>query len=208
MRKSVRVLLLAWIFCALSLPVARAESLKQREEHLVPSLSFLPSLEYPKSERSVATRISLIYGRHKDVLGLDLGLVGNTSNRLFMGFAVSGIFNANGGTAVVLGGQIAGITNVNSGNTYVFGLQLAGGVNVNEGQGIVVGAQVAAFANISPQLKILGVQAGIYNRADSVFGFQIGLVNVANSLHGIQVGLLNINRAGPIEYFPVVNMGI
>ena len=68
---------------------------------------------------------------------------------------------------------------------------------------------------------LLGLQAGLWNEANSMRGAQVGLVNVSgeteglqvgivnrsDTMHGYQFGLVNIIRAAELQFCPVVNIG-
>lgn len=171
------------------------------------SLGVIPPVQFPSSEYSITGfRLSLLYGHHRDLYGLDLGLLGNITDQAFTGVAISGLFNVTKGNTTAIGLQLAGVTNVNTNKTKVIGLQLAGGVNYNGAESSVVGLQIAPV-NISSFTSIYGAQIGIYNTAQDVYGVQIGLVNIAKSLHGIQIGLANINQTGLFYVAPILNVG-
>ena len=68
---------------------------------------------------------------------------------------------------------------------------------------------------------LLGLQAGLWNEANSMRGAQVGLVNVcgeteglqvgiinrSDTMHGYQFGLVNIIRAAELQFCPIVNIG-
>jgi hypothetical protein len=171
------------------------------------SVAIVPPVQFPSNEYSVTgVRASLIYGHHRDLYGLDLGLAGNITDQTFTGIGISGLFNATNGTTTILGLQLAGITNINTNKTSVYGLQAALGMNYNPASSKVVGVQLAAV-NQSAFTDIYGLQVGIYNRAKVVYGFQIGVVNITDNLHGIQIGLINFHHQGLINVSPIINVG-
>jgi hypothetical protein len=172
------------------------------------SVAIVPPVQFPPGDFSVTgVRASVLWGKHRDVYGLDVGLLGNITEQTFTGVAVSGIFNNTRGVTNILGLQFAGITNINTNKTSVYGLQAALGANYNAAAANVVGIQLALLANVAPFTDIYGLQIGLYNRAKEVYGFQIGLVNVADNLHGIQIGLANFNNKGPFAISPILNVG-
>lgn len=172
------------------------------------SVSILPPVQFPPSDFSITgARASLLWGNHRDVYGVDLGLIGNITAQDFVGVGVSGIFNATHGTTTILGLQAAGAANINTNKTRVYGVQIALGVNSNSAESRLVGLQLAALANLADHTNIYGVQIGLYNRAQAVYGLQIGLVNVATSLHGVQIGLMNFNHTGLFSVAPILNIG-
>lgn len=171
------------------------------------SVAIVPPVQFPSNEYSVTgLRASLGYGHHRDLYGVDLGLVGNITDQSFTGVGVSGIFNTTYGTTNILGLQLAGITNINTNKTSVYGLQAALGMNYNTATSKVVGLQLAAV-NQSAFTDIYGLQVGIYNKAKVVYGLQIGVVNVTDNLHGIQIGLINFHHQGMINVSPIINIG-
>lgn len=176
-------------------------------ESYIPGFSLFPPFQVPKENKPTISRVSIFYGKHDVVFWTDVGLIGNITNKEFIGAAFSGVFNyTKGKTYSPL--QLAGLTNINLGETYIFGAQVALGLNSNSGKGAVGGLQIAALGNIAPLSKVYGAQVGLYNLAESVYGFQIGLINRTKSLHGLQIGLINLNASGPLKFFPVLNIGI
>jgi hypothetical protein len=172
------------------------------------SVNIVPPVQFPSNEFSVTgLRVSALWGSHRDLFGIDVGLIGNVTETRFVGLAVAGGFNATHGETTVLGAQLAGVANVNTNKTRVYGAQLALGFNANEAEDAVVGIQAALLANQSPFTSLYGIQLGLYNRAGDVYGVQFGLVNVATSLHGIQIGLLNFNQKGLFPVSPLLNVG-
>jgi hypothetical protein len=170
-------------------------------------VSIIPPVQFPGEEFTITgARLSLLWGHHRDVYGLDFGVLGNVSEVSFTGLALSGVFNLTHGTTHVIGLQAAGVANVNTQKTSVYGVQLALGVNANTAESTITGVQFAAV-NLSDHTDIRGLQVGIYNTALNVYGLQIGLVNVAASLHGIQIGLVNFNHTGPFVVSPILNVG-
>ncbi len=171
------------------------------------SLSILPPVQFPADDFSITgARLSVIWGKHRDIYGLDLGLVGNITEQDFVGIGVSGIFNWTKGTTTALGLQAAGITNVNTNKTAIYGLQIAGVLNYMTAASSVTGLELA-LVNIVPNTNIYGLQVGLYNQAQEVYGFQIGIVNEAKSLHGLQIGVLNFNHTGIFSVSPFLNIG-
>lgn len=82
------------------------------------------------------------------------------------------------------------------------------------------GFQVGLYNSVSSG-ELFGIQAGLWNEANSLRGVQVGLVNVsgttegfqiglinrAETMHGYQVGLINVIRDAEIQFFPLVNIG-
>lgn len=200
MKKSSSSLLVVLMLLMFSLKVARAD------DYIGPGVALIPEIQAPEPDHEVTSRFSWIYGRNKGVYGLDIGLVGNITDKFFLGTALTLGFNATRAKAVIVGFQFAGLANWNAGNTYVNGFQASLGVNYNKGDGYVAGVQLAPV-NIAPKTNIVGLQAGLFNRSEKVYGFQIGIYNETESLYGVQLGLLNVHRKGMIKYFPILNIG-
>lgn len=172
------------------------------------SVSAVPPVQFPPGDYSVTgLRASALFGKHRNVYGIDLGLLGNVTEQEFTGLALSGIFNLTKGATRAIGLQAAGITNINTGKAKVYGAQLALGMNVNTAESAVNGLQFALLGNLSEFTTIRGFQVGLYNRAQTVYGFQIGLVNVTQNLKGLQIGLLNFNHTGLFYVSPILNFG-
>lgn len=170
-------------------------------------VSILPPVQFPPKDFTITgARVSLLWGSHRDVYGVDLGVLGNYTAQDFTGIALSGLMNKTEGTTNAIGLQAAGISNWNNNKTSVYGLQIAGVLNKNKATSSVAGLQIA-LVNLSEQTAIYGAQLGVYNKARVVYGFQIGLVNDTTNLHGIQIGLVNFNRQGLFVVSPIINMG-
>ncbi len=171
------------------------------------SVGIVPPIQFPTSDFSVTgVRASVLWGRHRDMYGIDVGLLGNVTEQEFVGIALSGGFNYTSGNTTAIGGQISGLGNFNTNKTDVYGVQAAGLLNKNDAASSVNGLQIAV-ANLAPHTVVRGVQAGIYNRALAVYGFQIGLVNRADNLHGLQIGLINFHHKGTFAVSPFLNFG-
>lgn len=172
------------------------------------SVSIVPPIQFPPGDFNVTgVRASALWGKHRSVYGIDVGLLGNFTEQTFTGVAVAGGFNKTGGNTTITGFQIAGGANINTNKTTVVGVQAALGMNYNTAAATVSGLQLALLANISPFTDIYGFQVGLYNKAKEVYGVQLGLVNVADNLHGIQIGLVNFNAKGPFAISPILNVG-
>lgn len=170
------------------------------------SVAIVPPLQFPPSDFSVTgVRVSAIYGRHRDIYGFDLGLIGNVTDQEFVGFGIAGGFNVTtGNTTAIL--QVAGLVNYNTNKTDIYGVSFAGLLNQFEGASSVTGLQFAAVNNV-PHTVVRGFQVGVYNRALAVYGFQIGLVNRVDNLYGLQIGLANFHHKGTFVVSPILNFG-
>jgi hypothetical protein len=171
------------------------------------SVGIFPPVQFPPSDFGVTgVRASLLWGNHRDMYGLDFGLLGNVTQQDFVGVGLSGVFNLTRGTTRAIGLQAAGITNMNFNKTYIYGVQVAALLNYNEAESVVSGLQLS-LVNISKFTNIYGVQFGLYNQAQDVYGLQIGVVNIAKNLHGLQIGLINFNSQGIFAVSPILNVG-
>ncbi|MES2768757.1 MAG: hypothetical protein V4596_06385 [Bdellovibrionota bacterium] len=171
------------------------------------AVGIVPPVQFPTKDFSITgLRFSALWGSHRDVYGIDLGVIGNITAQDFTGIALSGGFNKTDGTVTAIGTQFAGIANWNNNKTSVYGLQFAGIVNMNKATSKVVGLDLA-LVNLTEQTAIYGVQAGIYNKARVVYGLQLGLINEATDLHGIQIGLVNFHHKGLFVVSPIINIG-
>ncbi len=172
------------------------------------SVAIIPPVQFPSSEYSVSgLRASVLWGDHRDVYGLDLGLIGNMTEQRFVGIGISGIFNLTKGDTTIILAQIAGLANLNVQKTNVYGIQAAIGINKNDAESKLVGIGVA-LSNLSPSMDIYGLQVGVYNVSRSVYGLQLGLINQTTNLHGLQIGLLNFALNGdPFKVSPILNFG-
>lgn len=170
------------------------------------SVSVAYPVQFPPSDFNITgVRASLLFGKHRDVYGLDLGVLGNITDQDFVGIGISGLFNVtHGQTSALL--QLAGITNINTNKVNIYGAQISALMNMNDAETSIVGLQFA-LANLSPHTTINGFQIGLYNSAYNVRGFQIGLLNFTENLHGMQIGLLNFNHTGLFVVSPVINIG-
>ena len=172
------------------------------------SVGILDPVQFPQEKYSVAgLRFSVLWGNHRDMYGLDFGLLGNRTQQRFVGSAISGVFNLTEGDTTIVGVQLAGLANVNTNKLWVYGVQAALGVNYNEGEAHMTGVQLAPLANLSSHTTVYGAQIGLYNVAREVYGFQIGLVNRTQTLHGIQIGLVNFHHTGLFYVSPILNVG-
>ncbi len=170
------------------------------------SIGLAPPVMFPPRNFTITgLRMSVLWGSHQYMYGLDLGGIGNITKYDFNGIAVSGIFNRTEGVTNIYGLQAAGILNSNMQKLKLVGLQVAT-VNSNIAASTITGFQLALL-NLGTYTKIYGIQAGIYNRADEVYGFQIGLINVVTTLHGMQIGFINFYTTGTFIVCPFLNFG-
>jgi len=101
---------------------------------------------------------------------------------------------------------------------YYQGLQI--NVLRNDVKDDLAGFQVGCYNTVGGG-QFLGLQAGLWNEANSMCGaqvglinlsgetegFQIGLINRSETMHGYQVGLINVIRDAELQFCPIVNIG-
>ena len=160
-------------------------------------ISIVEEAQFPSAETDLmGFRLCLLYGRHANVSGLDIGVFGCVADGCLFGLQTSGILNSVGSANGAL--QIAGIANNCLEDFY--GVQLSGIANKSDGS--VYGGQLSTF-NIAKEIG--GTQIGVYNKADKVIGVQIGVINWATDMQGVQLGVLNIIKNGACPYLPILN---
>ena len=161
-------------------------------------ISIAEEVQFPSAETDImGFRLCLLYGRHANVSGLDIGVFGCVADGCLFGLQTSGILNSVGSANGAL--QIAGIASNCLEDFY--GAQIAGIANKTDGS--VYGGQIGTF-NIAKEMG--GTQIGVYNKADKAFGVQIGVINWATDMQGIQLGVLNVIKNGPCPYMTILNM--
>lgn len=162
------------------------------------AFSVVPGQSVPAEDWAVAGfRFNLFAGRHREMGGLDIGLLGNEVDGALAGVEIAGIWNRTGRGAAAV--QAAGIANLCERD--FTGMQAAGAFNWTGRT--LTGVQVA-FVNRAEVLA--GLQVGAYNRIDNGSGVQIGLLNMARELEGLQIGLFNVNENSSVPYLPLVNL--
>ena len=153
--------------------------------------------QFPNADSDImGFRLCLLYGRHANVSGLDIGVFGCAVDGCLFGLQTSVILNSVGSANGAL--QIGGIANNCLEDFY--GVQLSG--IANKADGSVYGGQLSTF-NIAKEVG--GTQIGVYNKADTLLGVQIGVINWATDMQGIQLGVLNVIKNGPCPYLPILN---
>ena len=94
------------------------------------SISIVSPIQFPSQDFTVTgARLSVLWGTHRDIYGLDLGVIGNITKENFVGMGISGIFNLTEGKTTILGLQAAGLANVNTKEAKIIGLQIALALN-------------------------------------------------------------------------------
>ena len=169
----------------------------QRQVPLPFGISIAEGAQFPDAQTDImGFRLCLLYGRHANVSGLDIGVFGCVADGCLFGLQTSGILNSVGSANGAL--QIAGIANNCLEDFY--GAQISGIANKTDGS--VYGGQIGTF-NIAKEIG--GTQIGVYNKADKAFGVQICVINWATDMQGIQLGVLNVIKNGPCPYLTVIN---
>ena len=82
------------------------------------------------------------------------------------------------------------------------GFQL--GLYNSVGGGQLLGLQAGLFNEAN---TMRGAQVGLVNLGGEVQGFQIGLINRTETMVGYQIGLINVIRDAELQFFPIVNIG-
>ena len=159
--------------------------------------ALVPSVQTPDKDADVALmRASLVCGRHKNVYGLDFGVIGNITDEEMLGCGIAFVFNWSGNSRSAF--QFAGV--LNRSDRDFKGMQTA--LVVNDVERDFVGLQIA-LANLTDGLS--GMQFGGFNKARTGTGFQLGAVNVAEQFTGVQIGILNLNLDSPVPLAPIFN---
>ena len=151
------------------------------------AVSLFDPIQFPSSSKSISgVRANFIYGNHRDLTGIDFGLVANQLQGDLKGVQF-GLYNGVRGNAG--------------------GVQLGALNHIGRD---AVAYQFGAINFVDRHNR--GAQLGVYNQALSIKGVQFGVINVARSLDGVQIGALNFNftsrssfpTTGP-AFLPVFN---
>ena len=194
MKKRIKVLTVVSA-CLLSVH-CMADAVK-RQAPVPFGASIAEEAQFPNADSDImGFRLCLLYGRHANVSGLDIGVFGCAVDGCLFGLQTSVILNSVGSANGAL--QIGGIANNCIEDFY--GVQLSGIANKVDGS--VYGGQLSTF-NIAQEVG--GTQIGVYNKADKVIGVQIGVINWATDMLGVQLGVLNVIKNGPCQYLPILN---
>lgn len=186
----VAVALVAGAACA-------AEKNESRRQIYNFATALVPSVQTPAANEDVALmRVSLVCGRHRNVYGLDFGVIGNITDAEMVGCGIAFVFNWSGNSRSAF--QFAGV--LNRSDRDFTGMQTA--LVVNNVEQDFVGLQ-GALANLTDGLS--GMQFGGFNKIRTGTGFQLGAVNVAEQFTGVQIGVLNLNLDSPVPLAPIFN---
>ena len=171
---------------------------EKRQAPVPLGVSIAEEAQFPNVDSDImGFRLCLLYGRHANVSGLDIGVFGCAVDGCLFGLQTSAILNSVGSANGAL--QIGGIANNCIEDFY--GVQLSGIANKTDGS--VYGGQLSTF-NIAKEVG--GTQIGVYNKSDKVLGVQIGVINWATDMQGIQLGVLNVIKNSPCPYMTILNM--
>ncbi len=160
-------------------------------------ISITEEVQFPNAQTDImGFRLCLLYGRHVNVSGFDLGVIGCGVDGYLFGLQTSVILNdvCAGNGAM----QLSGIAN-NCLDDFS-GFQISG--IANSVGGIVYGGQCGGF-NAAKELR--GTQIGLFNKTENAYGIQIGVINWTKSMHGVQMGLLNVIEQSNCPYMILVN---
>ena len=153
--------------------------------------------QFPDSQMDImGFRLCLIYGRHANVSGLDIGVFGCSVDGSLFGLQTSAVLNYIGSSSGSL--QIAGIANNCLEDFY--GFQIAG--IANNASGDCIGAQIGTFDMTK---GMYGAQIGVFNKAENAIGLQIGVVNWSKRMQGVQLGLINVIEDSKCPYMLILN---
>jgi hypothetical protein len=190
---------------------AEAESSEKRGYASPVGLSLAAPLQFPRTVDSVyGFRYNVFMALNKDMIGLDLGLVGintgclkgmqvnafNWVNESVDAFQIGALANValddvaafQIGTFNIVRGDFAGLqlglANIQD---EFAGFQIGGLLNWNSADsfGVQFGAGNANIENFT------GFSCGAVNWASEMTGFQLGVVNVAERATGLQIGVYN-----------------
>lgn len=152
-----------------------------------------------------------VYGRNKDVTGVDLGFVHETT----------GFFHGvDFGLASMVGGEMAGLQwnmlysqTTGEARGWSAGFLTHVGPNsrglltsaVSFTDGEFTGLQLS-FIYSEAKTHITGLQTGLFNHATDIEGVQLGFINIADDMYGVQIGLWNeIKSKKEWSVIPLVN---
>lgn len=194
------VVMSAFVLMASFRGVAQDQSESSRPQNSNPfpvGISLYDQCQFPDASVDVmGFRFCFGYGRHANVSGLDIGVIGCGVDGSFFGAQLSVVLNdicvANGAL------QLSGVAN--NCNSDFGGFQISG--IANSVGGVMCGGQCACF-NVSKE--VCGTQIGLFNKADKTVGIQIGVINWTREMQGIQLGVINVIEKSPYPYMPLFN---
>lgn len=154
--------------------------------------SLFNPIQYPNRDVSIrGMRFNAFYGRNKDLMGLDLGVLSPITINTLSG--------------QLIGGQV-GFYNEVGKNSYGFQWGF-----INFAMDDFTGIQFSV-GNITGKTT-RGSQIGFINRSGTLVGLQLGVFNYADHLKGIQIGFSNLRdgpparwpRSAPFRFSPLIN---
>lgn len=182
-----------------------------RAEQPVQLALFAPDLQLVNEDESIRGLRLNIYGRNKEMIGLDLGFVHETKENFggvslglgsmvgadMYGLQWSWIYSRT--TGAIHGWSSGILTRAGKGSR---GIQTAV-VALNDAD--FTGVQLSCIYN-DVQDKLTGVQIGLVNHAIDARGVQIGIANFADNINGVQIGIWNqIHSKENWNVIPIVN---
>jgi len=133
--------------------------------------------------------MNLFYGKNREVIGMDVGMVNSTTG--FEGLQF-GIVNVVDGISI----SPSSVSYSTSRGMEIGSINLLGGD--------FDGVQISAIGNFA--CRVRGIQASfVVNHADDMKGLQIGAVNYATTMTGVQIGIINIIDESPVSFLPLIN---
>jgi len=206
-------------------PIIRSSSLENKISFF--SLSLFNPAQFPDQDSDIkGLRFNFIYGRHRNVSGVDLTFLGLSHTKKSKGiqltwFGVNKTEEISGAQLNALGVNYSskyshtqfGPMTINYANEVVN--QITFGFNIADNSffqwslggnysGYDSTIQFSIGGNYSEDTK---VQIGAINYSESVT-FQLGIINITNYLNGVQIGLINIHKQSrePFGYIlPFIN---
>jgi hypothetical protein len=158
--------------------------------------------------------INLLAGQSKEVRALEIGGIGNFTEKRVIGVQLGGMFNINHGNTQ--GWQEGGLLSTT--NQTLSGVQINGLLSVADTTKLRA-IQISGIASVVKTGKMALQVSGWYSQADEVNGLQMSaIVNHSSHIRGLQIGLFNsaktcecvqiglINRVGK-RWLPLFNMG-
>ena len=180
----------------LALMAAFALPLVAQEETDAVESQSAPKVEVAESSVWPAYFAVAQWPRSADVIGLRLTIPFSTSQE-----NVTGLDLGFWGKAIYFEGVQLNVLRNNVTDTMA-GFQV--GLYNSVGGGQLLGLQAGLFNEAN---SMRGAQVGIVNLGGEVQGFQIGLINRCETMVGYQVGLINVIRDAELQFFPIVNIG-
>jgi hypothetical protein len=172
-------------------------------------LALWPPIQLVDEDRDVTGVRLELYGRNKEVSGVDFGIANETTGDFsgvgtgFVNYVGKDLYGIQWGLYCAAKGALSGWQSA------VFAR--SGGDGTGFQNGIVClsdhdfeGVQLSFIGQVRGYMS--GLQMGAFNRSGSVEGIQIGLVNITEKMNGLQLGLWNqINEKQNWKVLPLLN---